>query len=186
MRQLQLPWFAEDSTKISENQNIIEQSLSDNLCVEFDKCPSCDENSFHDWICESCGYWKECDFSKKEKVDITKVLNFDSIQSHTDELLRRLEIKDNCRIWFLLFWEIFDIEIKNWWINRIEISGLTFVYKNWKFIVVSKQKWFLWWNAYKYKRQFLSWLWKQKKTQENNETWEKEYTHPYFDKFLWN
>ena len=87
-------------------------------------------------------------------------------------------------MWFTLFWEFFDIEIKNWWVVKIEVSWLTFKNNNWNFIVVAKEKWFLRWNAYKYKRDFLKWIWKNKKKFNIKNNDESSKSHPYFDDFL--
>jgi len=192
MQQWVLPWF-EEYKDMEEKENKVKgesnHSLNKILSIEYDKCPSCDEMSFHNWVCESCGYGKEVKNKENGKtqkeVDITKVLNFDSNENHIKEFFNRLNTKDNCRMWFILFWEFFDIEIVNGWVDEIEVSWLTFKYnpKDWKFLVVVKQKWFLRWNAYKYKRHFLEWIWKNKKkfNSKNNSI----QSHPYFDDFLW-
>ena len=206
MKQLKLPWFEEDKLDFfKKEKDKITNNLFKNLSIECDKCPSCDEMSFHDWVCENCWYWKEVEIKNKEmqiynkreeikektkEVDITKVLNFDNNETHKKDFFRRLDIKDTCKMWFILFWEFFSIEIVNWWVDTIEVSWLTFKYSNWKFVVVVKQKWFLRWNAYKYKRLFLKWIWENKKkiNQKNNNSKNKSNyikPHPYFDDFLW-
>ena len=86
-------------------------------------------------------------------------------------------------MWFYLFWEFFDIEIKNGWVIKIEVSWLTFKNNNWNFIVVAKQKWFLRKKAYEYKRNFLKWIWQNKK-KFNIKSKKNIKTHPYFDDFL--
>jgi len=190
MKQWKLPLFEETKEKYSKiTEKEMNHSLVDILSIEYDKCPSCDEMSFYGWVCENCWYWKEVETENneniQEEVDITKVLNFDSNEKYIKEFFNRLDVKDTCRMWFILFWEFFDIDIVNGWVNKIEVSWLTFKYnhKDWKFVVVVKQKWFLRWNAYKYKRIFLEWIWKNRKklNSKNNSI----QSHPYFDEFLW-
>lgn len=199
MKQLKLPWFEEENKKIhlkSEN-NKTTDNLVDILSIEADKCPSCDEMTFYNWVCGNCGYWQEVKIKFKDKewefkaeyietaeVDVAEKKDFDNNETHIKELLRRLELKDTFKMWFILFWEYFDIEIVNWSIDEIEVSWLTFKYsmKEWKFIVVAKEKWFLRWNAYKYKRRFLKWIRENKKSKFKLNTIK---SHPYFDDFLW-
>ena len=165
MKQPSLPLFNNETLKKSQTKEPVEKEIIKEK-----------SNIFSPKIKE---------ISEIAKWNIIKTLDFDNNSDDVKEFLKNLDNKNNCKLSFTLFWENFDIEIVNWWIDRIEVSWLSFKYsyKDRKFIVVAKQKWFIRKNAYEYKRDFLKWVWDSKRKYRSELN--KPKPHPYFDEFLW-
>ncbi len=52
----------------------MERNLFDNVIDSIEKCPNCEEQSYHNWVCESCGIWKVNTIKSElwEKINNTK------------------------------------------------------------------------------------------------------------------